>query len=59
VATIKWTVRYVAYSGDIKRTHVEADENASESEVISKALDEEWGYSSDNIFKVIDVSTWD
>jgi len=54
--TKKWIVRYVAYSGDIKWTTVEADANAEEWEVISKAYDEEGLYSSDNIMKVIDVS---
>jgi hypothetical protein len=51
-----WTIRYVAYSGDIVRTHVEADINAEESDVISKAMDEESGYSDNYIHKVIDVS---
>jgi len=54
--TREWTVRYVAYSGDIVRTTVEADINATESEVIGKAYDEEWGYSSNYIHKVIDVT---
>ena len=55
---ITWTIRYVAMSGDVKRTHIEADENAEEWEVIKKAYDEEGCYSSDNIHKIIDVVSY-
>lgn len=53
--TRTWTVRYVAYSGDIVRTFVEADINATEDEVIGKAYEEEGIYSSNCIFKIVDV----
>ena len=54
--TREWVVRYVAYSGDIVRTTVEAAIDADECDVIRAAYDAEGGgYSSNYIHKVIDV----
>lgn len=54
--TKEWIVRYVAYSGDVVRTTVEAAVDAEEWEVIDKAYAAEFGYSSNYIWKIIDVS---
>ncbi len=49
----KYTVEYISYAGNLKRTFVEADDDATEGDIINKAYDSEVGYSSDDIFKII------
>lgn len=54
--TKEWTVRYVAYSGRIVRTTVEAPFDADEGDVKLLALKQESGlYNSDDIHEIIDV----
>ena len=48
-----YEVRYLAYSGRIVTTDVDAE---NEDDAIDKAYEEEVNYSSDCILKIIDVN---
>ena len=55
--TKDWNVKYINCEGDIRCTTVSTDNNATESDVMLKAYEEdsECNYSSDTIYQIIEV----
>lgn len=47
-----YCIEYLSYEGNVRFTYAEGN---GEDEAVSNALDSEGNYSSDNIYKIINV----
>lgn len=50
-----WTVKYLNFNNEVRRTTVEAADHMDANDVIGLALDEETNYSTDCIKEVLEI----